>query len=76
MKKLVLGLSLVSGLALAGCNSSESPTLYDAPKPLDKMTTEEWCAYYAHYLTNPQISAETKATDIKRMHARGCPMQG
>ena len=69
-------MALVGSLGLVGCKSDDAANLYDAPKPLDKMSNEEWCAYYAHYITNPQISAATKATDVERMRARNCPMQG
>jgi hypothetical protein len=37
------------------------------------MTKEEWCSFYAYYLTNPQISAATRVSATKQMRARGCP---
>lgn len=62
---------LVVVLGLAGCESTKNP--YDPDKPLDKMSKEEWCTFYAYYLTNPNISAETRASAVKQMHNRGCP---
>ena len=57
-------------LALGGCQSSKNP--FDPDKPLDKMTKEEWCSFYAYYLTNPAISNETRANATRQMRARGC----
>ena len=58
-------------LALGGCQSSKNP--FDPDKPLDKMTKEEWCSFYAYYLTNPAISNETRANATRQMRARSCP---
>ena len=72
LKRLVGGALLVSSLGLAGCGTSGDSTV-DAPKPLDKMSKEEWCAFYAHYLTTPNLSESAKQADIKQMRAKGCP---
>ena len=37
------------------------------------MTKEEWCAFYAFYLTNPDISDATRTSANKQMHNRACP---
>ncbi len=71
MRQLVACALILGGLGFAGCQSTE--TSIDAPKPLDKMSKEEWCAFYAHYLTTPNLPAETKQADIKQMRAKGCP---
>ena len=71
---LVLALALSGSAALSGCSSDKSTNAFDAPKPLDKMSKDEWCAYYAQFLTNPQLSPQARATDIQRMRERGCPV--
>lgn len=63
-----LGLALVAG----GCQS-DGKSKWDPDKPLDKMTKEEWCNFYAFYLTNPDISDATRVSANKQMHAKGCP---
>lgn len=63
--------ALMLALTTAGCESTKNP--YDPEKPLDKMSKEEWCSFYAFYLTNPNISAATRASATKQMRARGCP---
>lgn len=70
MRKMAFGLAIASALAVGGCESTKDP--YDPDKPLDKMTKEEWCNFYTYYLTNPNISAETRASALKQMHNRGC----
>lgn len=74
MNRTPLVMVVGAALALAACSSDKVSTAYDSPKPLDKMSKEEWCAYYGNFLTNPQLSAEARATDLQRMRARGCPM--
>jgi hypothetical protein len=76
MKRLAIGVLLLGGIALGGCQSDEDKDLYAAPKPLDQMSKEEWCAFYARYITNPQISPKVKAEDLQRMRQRGCPSAG
>ncbi len=71
MRMAVVGAALMLGLGLAGCESTKNP--YDPDKPLDKMSKEEWCNFYAYYLTNPNISNETRASATKQMRARQCP---
>ena len=67
----VVAAALVLAVGLAGCESTKNP--YDPDKPLDKMSKEEWCNFYAYYLTNPNISAATRASAVKQMRDRGCP---
>ena len=67
----VVAAALVLAVGLAGCESTKNP--YDPDKPLDKMSKEEWCNFYAYYLTNPNISAATRASVVKQMRDRGCP---
>ncbi|WP_129221468.1 hypothetical protein [Lichenibacterium ramalinae] len=69
--QVALGAAIALALATAGCESTKNP--YDPDKPLDKMTKEEWCAYYAFYLTNPNIGEGTRASATKQMRNRGCP---
>ena len=70
-RQIALGAAVMLALATAGCESTKNP--YDPDKPLDKMTKEEWCAYYAFYLTNPNISVATRGSATKQMRNRGCP---
>ncbi len=70
MNKAVIGAAVAMALLAGGCESTKNP--YDPDKPLDKMTKEEWCAFYSFYLTNPQISAETRQSATAQMRARGC----
>ena len=70
MNKAVIGAAVAMALLASGCDSTKNP--YDPDKPLDKMTKEEWCAFYGYYLTNPQISAETRRSATAQMRARGC----
>ena len=70
-KKVAMGAALALALVAGGCESTKSK--YDPDKPLDKMTKEEWCAFYAFYLTNPDISDATRASANKQMHNRACP---
>lgn len=71
MKQIAISAAVVMALATAGCESTKNP--YDPDKPLDKMSKEEWCSYYSYYLTNPNISNETRASATKQMRNRGCP---
>ncbi len=70
MRNLAVCALILSGLALGGCHSDD-PTV-NAPKPLDKMSKEEWCTFYQGYLTRPGLTDAVKQTDIKRMQERGC----
>ncbi len=69
--RLALGAALALALVTAGCESTKNP--YDPDKPLDKMSKEEWCAYYTFYLTNPSITEATRASATRQMRSRGCP---
>ena len=71
MRTFVMAAALASAFVLGGCESGKNP--YDPDKPLDKMSKEEWCAFYSYYLTNPNISAETRASATSQMRRRGCP---
>ena len=71
--RVALAAALAMAVTLGGCASDKNP--FDPDKPLDKMSKEEWCAFYAHYLTNPNISAATRASATKQMRERGCPNQ-
>ena len=71
MRNLAACALLVSGLALGGCHSSDDPSL-DSKTPLDKMSKEEWCGFYASYLARPNIPEPVRQTDLKRMRERGC----
>ena len=74
MKRLTVASIFVAALGAAGCESTKNP--FDPPKPLDKMTQEEWCSYYAFYLTNPGLSQQTRTIATTQMHKRGCPNVG
>lgn len=74
MLRMALALALGSGLVLSGCSSDKETTAYDAPKPLDKMSSEEWCAYYGHFLSNPQLTPKAREIDLQRMRSRNCPI--
>ncbi len=70
MKRLsVLGL-VVTSLAVGGCESTKNP--YDPDKPLDKMSKEELCSYYAFYLTNPSLSESTRRIATTKRREKGC----
>ncbi len=71
LKKVAMGAAVALALVAGGCESTKNP--YDPDKPLDKMNKEEWCNYYTFYLTNPNISAASRASANKQMHDRGCP---
>ena len=71
MRRIATCAIVMMALAAGGCESTKNP--YDPDKPLDKMTKEEWCSYYAFYLTNPNISAESRTNATKQMRNRGCP---
>ncbi|MCW6508685.1 lipoprotein [Lichenifustis flavocetrariae] len=73
MKRLLL--ALVAGLVLAGCQSEED-SFYNAPKALDKMTPEEVCKFYEHYVANPDLSAHNRALAMDQMRAKGCSAKG
>ena len=68
--RAAMAAALAMTVALGGCGSDKNP--FDPDKPLDKMSKEEWCDFYAHYLTNPKISAATRASAMKQMRDRGC----
>ena len=70
MRNLAIGAIVLAGLALGGCHSDD-PTV-DAPKPLDKMSKEEWCSFYQSYLTRPNLAEAVRQEDLKRMRERGC----
>lgn len=73
MIRTALAMVLFASIALAGCSSADKDAgSYDAPKPLDKMSNEEWCAYYVKFLANPQLSPKNREIDLQRMRARGC----
>lgn len=68
MKRLnVLALAC---LLVGGCESTKNP--YDPDKPIDKMTHEELCSYYVFYLTNPNLSEQTRRIATTKMHDKGC----
>ena len=75
MIRTALALGLLAAAGLAGCSSDKTATAYDSPKPLDKMSSEEWCDYYNRFLRNPQLSAKDRETDMQRMRARGCAVR-
>ena len=66
-----LGMAFLLGLMVAGCQSDDN-SFYNAPKALDKMTPEDRCAFYAHYVSNPGLSASAKSVAIEEMRAKGC----
>ena len=70
MRNLAIGALVLGGLALGGCHSDD-PTV-DAPKPLDKMSQDEWCTFYRGYLTRKDVSDAVRQADLKRMRDRGC----
>lgn len=75
MVRTALAMVLFASLGLAGCSGvDKEAAAYDAPKPLDKMSSEEWCAYYAKFLANPQLSPKNREIDLQRMRSRGCPI--
>ncbi len=59
------------GLLLAGCQS-EDESFYNAPKALDKMSPDELCTFYAHYVSNPDLSAQAKTVALDTMRKKGC----
>lgn len=71
MLRLAMCALVVGGLGLGGCRSSDDPTV-EAPKPLDKMSKEEWCSFYSSYLTRPNIADSVRQADLKKMRDRGC----
>lgn len=75
MIQTVLALGLMATVALGGCSSDKAATAYDVSKPLDKMSNEEWCDYYNRFLSNPQLSAKDRETDMQRMRSRGCAVR-
>ena len=67
-----LGVVALFAFVLVGCQSDDN-SFYNAPKALDKMTPEERCAFYAHYVSNPDLSPSSKKVAIEEMRAKGCP---
>lgn len=63
--------ALVLGLGLAGCQSHDS--YLEPSKPVDKMSPEELCAYYAHYRENPDLNAHARDVATQQMRAKNCP---
>ena len=74
MRAFTVASILIAALATAGCESTKNP--FDPPKPLDKMTQDEWCSYYAFYLTDPNLSQQTRTIATGQMRKRGCPNAG
>ena len=71
MRQVAIGAAVAMALVAGGCQSSKNR--YDPDKPLDKMTKPEWCNFYKFYLTNPEISAETRKSATAQMRNRSCP---
>ena len=69
MKRLALIFAVVAGLA--GCQSHNS--YLEPSKPLDKMSAEELCSYYAHYRENPDLSQHGRDVATGQMRAKNCP---
>lgn len=74
MKRLSAFAMLLGALALGGCESTKNP--YDPDKPLDKMTKDELCSYYVFYLSNPNLSENTRRIATTKMREKGCPAAG
>jgi hypothetical protein len=72
MKGLAAGALILASLALAGCKSTDESTI-NASKPLDKMSNEEWCAFYSSYLSKATVAPDVRKADLQAMRARGCP---
>ncbi len=70
MKRLGALALILTALALGGCESTKNH--YDPDKPIDKMTHEELCSYYAFYLTNPNLMEQTRRIATTKMHEKGC----
>ena len=70
MRWWIVGVFALSGL-LGGCFSS-SNSYYDAPKPIDKMSKDELCAFYVHYRENPELSQQAKDVATQQARAKGC----
>ena len=72
MRRLMWATAALASLALGGCFGDDSTSFYNAPKPVDKMSQDELCSFYAHYRDNPQLSAQGKEIATKQMRAKGC----
>lgn len=64
-------LAALAALALAGCKSDDED-FYNAPKALDKMSPEEVCTFYRHYISNPNLNPSSKAIATEQLQAKGC----
>lgn len=60
-------------LLIGGCQSTQDK-YGTAPKPIDQMTNEEWCAFTARYVSNPELAEDSRRIAIGKMKARGCPV--
>lgn len=70
MSKIVWAALALGCLVLGGCETTHNP--YDPDKPLDKMTHEELCSYYGLYLSNPNLTPQTRSIATAKMREKGC----
>lgn len=74
MNRMTIAILCASSLTLGGClGFGDDKSVFDPPKPLDKMTTQEWCDYHVLYLSNPGISLQSRQIATGQMRRRGCP---
>lgn len=71
MRAPALATILIVAVALAACKSDRNP--FDPSKPIDKMTREELCDYYKFFLTDPNLSAQTRQVATAKMREKACP---
>ena len=70
MKRKVL-LGVLAAISLAGCQSKDS--YLEPSKPIDKMSHDELCAFYAHYRDDPSLTPHSKEVATEQMRVKGCP---
>ena len=69
--KLQVLVVVMAAACVAGCQSKDS--YLEPSKPVDKMSHDELCTFYAHYRDDPNLTPHAKDVATQQMRAKGCP---